>query len=263
MVIHSPEASEVCRGERLTRDPERMVRNTDSVSDTVLGKKTSYSRLTLQPRMSTKSSEEVSTQPSLDLPVPAADIEELIEMTDGLCPPPRSVAELLPASTDEQRVKADVLLDNLVAHEQTYQEIVKTLEREEKRLNERKKQAGGSGSKSKKLIQDIFELQALKQFNKLRIEYHRKKAKNPNLKLCPSVDASTVIARRFGKTDYYARRLREKSTYLHRVGELQTVKQGKGVVHRSLLSESQVVAAIQAWVKGAVPVENGGYVGRV
>lgn len=172
MVTHSPEASEVCRGERLTRDPERMVRNTDSVSDMVLGKKTSYSRLTLQPRMSTESGEEVSTQPSLDLPVPAADIEEPIEMTDGLCPPPRSVAELPPVSTDKPRVKADVLLNNLVAHEQTYQEIVKTLEREEKRLNERKKQAGGSGSKSKKLIQDIFELQALKQFNKLRIEYH-------------------------------------------------------------------------------------------
>lgn len=52
-------------------------------------------------------------------------------------------------------------------------------------------------------------------------------------------------------------------TYLHRVGELQALKQGKGATHRSLLSDPQVVAAIQAWVKGAVPVEKGGYVGRV
>jgi len=144
-----------------------------------------------------------------------------------------------------------------------YQEIAKVLEREEGKLNKKRKQAGGSTTKSKKLVRDTFELDALKQFNNLRIEYHRKKAKNPNLKLCPPIKASTMIASRLGKSDYYARRLREKLTYLHRVGELQTSKQGKGATHRSLLSEPQVTAAIQAWVKGAVPVEKGGYVGRV
>lgn len=153
--------------------------------------------------------------------------------------------------------------DKLAAHEQTYQEIMKALEHEEGRLNERRKKAGGSIVKSKKLVQDTFELNALKQFNDLRIEYHRKQAKNPNLKLSPSLEASTTIARRLGKSNYYARRLRERSTYLHRVGELQTSKQGKGATHRSLLSEPQVVAAIQAWVKGAIPVEKGGYIGRV
>ena len=117
--------------------------------------------------------------------------------------------------------------------------------------------------KSKKLIQDTFELNALKQFNDLLIKCHRKKAKNPNLKLFPSLEASTVIAKRLGKSDYYGRRLRERSAYLHRVGELQSARQGKGAVHRSFLLEPQVVTAVQAWVKGVVPLEEGGYTGRV
>lgn len=122
---------------------------------------------------------------------------------------------------------------------------------------------GGSSVKSKKLIQETFELHALKRFNNLRIEYHRKKAKNPKLKLSPSLDASATIAKQLGKTDYYARRLREKLVYLQRVGELQTLRQGKGAVHHSLLSEPRVATAIQAWVKDAIPMEKGGYDGRV
>ena len=72
-----------------------------------------------------------------------------------------------------------------------------------------------------------------------------------------------MIARRFGKSDYYARKLRERLSYLHQVGELKVSKQGKGAAHWSLLSEPQIVVGIQAWVRGAVPAERGGYVGRV
>lgn len=199
----------------------------------------------------------------LNLLTSAVEVNHSIEATEGLDPPLQSVTEAPRESRKGTNAKTDDSNDKLAAHEQTYREIMKILEREEGKLNGRRKQAGSSTTKLKKLVQDTFELNALKQFNNLRIEYHRKKAKNPNLKLCPSLKASTTIARRLGKSDYYARRLREKSTYLHRVGELQTSKQGKGATHQSLLLEPQVVAAIQAWVKGAVPVEKGGYVGRV
>ena len=84
-----------------------------------------------------------------------------------------------------------------------------------------------------------------------------------NLKLCPSLKVSTVIARQLGKTDYYARRLWEKLGYLHQVGILQALKQGKGATHQSLLLEPQVVAAIQVWVKGVILAEKGGYTGWV
>ena len=75
--------------------------------------------------------------------------------------------------------------DELTVHEQTYQEIMKILECEEQKLNKRRKQVGSSSSKLKKLIQDMFKLCALKQFN----------ARKPNLKLCPSLNASITIVR--------------------------------------------------------------------
>ena len=209
-------------------------------------------------------SECAGTEPPPNPPISVKDFEDpVIEAAGGSRLPLQSVTGLQHESTGGLDVETGDSPDKLAAHEQTYQEITKVLEREEGKLNERRKRAGSNSSKSKKLVQDTFELQALKQFNDLRIEYHRKKVKNPNLKLCPSFKASTVIARRLGKTDYYARRLREKLGYLHRVGELQASKQGKGTTHRSLLSEPQVVAAIQVWVKGVIPAEKGGYTGRV
>ena len=177
--------------------------------------------------------------------------------------PPRSGAEPSRGSGKGQQVEVGVSRVTLEVHEQTHQEIMETLEREERKLKEKQKQVGGSTTKLKKLIQDTFELNALKQFNDLWIKYHWKKARNRNLKLSPSIEASTVITRRLGKSDYYARRLCERSSYLHWVGELQVSKQGTGAAHRSLLSEPQIVANIQAWVKGVVPAEKGGYVGRV
>ena len=69
---------------------------------------------------------------------------------------------------------------------------MKILEHEEWKLNERRKQVGSSSSKLKKLIQDMFKLCTLKQFNGLWIENHWKKAKKTNLKLCPSMQASRL-----------------------------------------------------------------------
>lgn len=206
---------------------------------------------------------QAGTQPSLNPPVSVTEVDHLIEAAGGLHQPSQSVTEVPRNLENGTKAKANDLNDKLAAHEQMYQGIMKALEREEGKLNERRKQAGGSIVKSKKLVQDTFELNALKQFNNLWIEFHRKKAGNPNLKLCPSLKASTTIARQLRKSDYYARKLRERSMYLHRVGELQASRQGNGAAHRSLLSEPQVVAAIQAWVKGAVPVDKGGYIGRV
>ena len=217
---------------------------------------------TLQLDMDANKSEQASTQPLLNPQTSAAEVERehsLNEVTGGSCPPPQSAAEPLCEPMESTKAMAE----RLVVHEQMHWEMTKILEHEEGKLNERRKRVGGSTTKSKKLVQDTFELNALKQFNNLRIEYHQKKAKNPNLKLCPSLEASTTVARQLGKSDYYAQRLREKLTYLHQVGELQTLKQGKGAVHQSLLSELQVAAAIQTWVKGAIPVEKGGYIRRV
>jgi hypothetical protein len=217
----------------------------------------------LQPDTDTEEIERPDIRQSPPNPQSQAEAEQLIEVTGEAHPPPQPNENPQHESTQGLKTKGDALADRLAVHEQTHQEIAKVLEREEKKLDERRKQAGGNTIKLKRITRDVIELNALKQFNNVRFEYQRKKVKDPNLKLCPSLKASTVIARRFGKTDYYARSLREKSAYLHRVGELQISKRGKGAAHQSLLSEPQIVSAIQAWVKGAVPMEKGGYIGRV
>ena len=155
------------------------------------------------------------------------DVDELsYEAPGGPHSPSQPITEPQHKLKKWSRVRIDDLTIKLAAHEEMYQETMKLLEREEEKLKEQRKQAGGSTTKSKKLVQDMFELNALKQFNSLRIEYHRKKAQNPSSTLCPSLKASTAIAKRLGKSNY-AQRLQEKVTYLHRVGELQTPKQGK------------------------------------
>lgn len=193
----------------------------------------------------------------------AVEAEHSLGVTEEPNPSPWPVEKRLGESRKTSTTKTDDPCGILTVHEQKYQDIAKALEREEARLTERQKKLGGNSAKLKRHIQETFDLNAMKQFNDLQIEYQRKKAKNPTLKLRPSLDASTTIARRFGKSDYYAKRLRGKLSHLHQVGELQVSRQGKGAAHQSLLSQPQVVAAIQGWVKGTVAPEKGGYIGRV
>lgn len=136
-----------------------------------------------------------------------AGVEDLTEATGESEVHPQSTTEIPCEFTRGLEMEADDAVGGLVAHEQTYQEITVVLEREERKLNERRKQAGGNSKKSKKLVQDTLELCALRQYNNLWIEYHRKKAKKPLLKVRPSLDASTAIVKWLGKSDYYARRL--------------------------------------------------------
>lgn len=65
-------------------------------------------------------------------------------------PPPPPVVTLPHESRRGPKTKADDLNVKLVANEQIYQEITKTLEHEERELNERKKQVGGNIAKLKK-----------------------------------------------------------------------------------------------------------------
>ena len=187
----------------------------------------------------------------------------MAEAADELCSSPQPAQKSPRESAKGSKAGGDHLADQLAVDEQTHQELARVLEREEKKLNERRKHVGGNTTKSKRLVEDTLELNALKQFNDLRIEYQRRRSKNGKSKLSPSIEASVAISRRLGRSQYFARKLRQKLFYLHRVGELQMSKQGKGAAHQSLLSEPRVVAAIQMWVKGTVPKEEGGYDGRV
>ncbi|KAJ7584549.1 hypothetical protein C8J56DRAFT_1027796 [Mycena floridula] len=77
----------------------------------------------------------------------------------------------------------------------------------------------------------------------------------------PVTRASEIVAARCCKTRYYARRLREMAAYMERTGELLENKQGQGAHHESFLTIPGVYSALQIWVKGEMPFEEGGFNG--
>ena len=72
------------------------------------------------------------------------DVDDPIEVAGPSHSPRQSPAEPPCNSAKGSKVKANELAEKLAAHEEMYQEIVKVLEREDGKLNERRKQAGGS-----------------------------------------------------------------------------------------------------------------------
>lgn len=100
---------------------------------------------------------------------------------------------------------------------------------------------------------------ALKKIPKSRRAIHKMKMK----KIKPSVDASKSIANRCSKGPYFARRLRHMAAHLLRSGCLPENNSGKGARHATWLAEPQVSEAIEEWLKGTMPFEEGGYNGKV
>lgn len=87
----------------------------------------------------------------------------------------------------------------------------------------------------------------------------RKKQK----KIRPMQTASETIAQRFGKGPWFARRLRWTASYVLRTQELPGSNQGRGAHHQSPFNQPAIRSAIEKWVKGLVPVKEGGYDGAV
>jgi hypothetical protein len=79
----------------------------------------------------------------------------------------------------------------------------------------------------------------------------------------PSARASEEVAELSGKGPYFARRLRHLSAYLLRTGMLPETRQGKGAAHESLLNRSEVRAGLRLFVTGLIPIDEGGFEGRV
>ena len=51
--------------------------------------------------------------------------------------------------------------------------------------------------------------------------------------------------------------------YLQQTGELPENNQGKGATHATHLDNPDVVSAVRNWVIGLVPVDEGGFKGRI
>jgi hypothetical protein len=133
---------------------------------------------------------------------------------------------------------------------------------------------------SKAAANDILFLVSLRQYNDLRLKYALEKADliqslstaSPNVRprikmrisrIRPSTDAGNLVASRAGKGPYFARTVRSAAQEMLRTGKLPENRMGKGAVHASLLQVPGVQSALQRWTKGLLPVEEGGFEGRV
>ncbi|KAF9008427.1 hypothetical protein BDQ17DRAFT_1323742 [Cyathus striatus] len=104
-------------------------------------------------------------------------------------------------------------------------------------------------SVTKELSSDKFVLERKDLQN--RIKSAPKQARNTLKKrissIRPAAKASEAIAARFNRTWYF----------------LPENKQGKGAYHKSYLDQLDVNSAIQNWLKGEVPLDKGGFKGRL
>lgn len=132
----------------------------------------------------------------------------------------------------------------------------------------------------KSAANSVLELEYLRAFNNARFELQTKlqkqkdaitnapprmraamRTKYPSIQ--PSVQASAKVNRLSGKGPYFAKRLCHLSAYLLRTGLLPENNQGKGASHETLLNRADVLAGLRLFVTGVIPVNEGGFEGRV
>ncbi|KAF9016275.1 hypothetical protein BDZ89DRAFT_920736, partial [Hymenopellis radicata] len=91
----------------------------------------------------------------------------------------------------------------------------------------------------------------------------RPKLKARRARIKPAENASIRVACSAGKTKYHALKLRSAGQHLFRTGLLPENHQGKGAVHESNFDKPEVKEKLEAWSKGLVAVEDGGFKGRI
>jgi hypothetical protein len=132
----------------------------------------------------------------------------------------------------------------------------------------------------KAAVSKILDLEALKRFNDLRLEYSLKiqvarkrvtdapartkaqmRTKIPKIR--PTTDASEKVAFAYAKGPSFARRLRRTAAFLLETGALPESNQGKGAFHASALNNPDVISALRHWATGVLDVKDGGFEGGV
>ncbi|KAF7310230.1 DDE family endonuclease [Mycena indigotica] len=108
-------------------------------------------------------------------------------------------------------------------------------------------------------------LQRLADVDRLRLVPgpQRPKLRQKIAKQKPALAASKCIAARFSKSNYFATKLRSAAIMLEKTGELPDNKHGQGGAHKSHIDNPEVKSRLRVFLKGDIPVEEGGFVGRI
>ena len=159
--------------------------------------------------------------------------------------------------------------------QQEHNELKKLIARHQKLLRSKQKLFGDA-----KAASIVFDLECLSRYNELRLNLclwlnqqretianakpcHRAILKAKMKSIQPATHASQGVAQLVAKSDSFARRLCLMARYLQRTGELPENNQGKGATHATHLNNLEVASAVRSWVVGLVPVDEGGFEGRV
>lgn len=174
------------------------------------------------------------------------------------------------SSSPPQSIEADITND-----EHTHKKLQRQIEVLRKKYKKKKTVLTDNNASSR-----MLDLEAISQYNDLRFKLiNEQRVLKSRLKNCPritqqrlrkritrispSTDASISVARRLGKSSYYARVLRSMTNELFRTGQLPESRQGKGATHKSYLLNPRVTSALRNWVKGLLPDDEGGFIGLV
>ena len=127
----------------------------------------------------------------------------------------------------------------------------------------------------------ILDLGALNQYNDIHLQFAEKLLKHkwkvacaaPMLcaqlkrskqsKIHPSVDASNAVATTAAHGPHFAQQLCNMASYILHTELFPTSNHGKGAAHPSLLNNPEILSHLQQWVKGLLPLNQGGFEGWV
>ncbi|KAJ7264692.1 hypothetical protein C8J57DRAFT_1230464 [Mycena rebaudengoi] len=82
-------------------------------------------------------------------------------------------------------------------------------------------------------------------------------------KMKPSISASITVANQFSKTKYWAQKLRSAARTFSETGQLPENNQGKGAKHKTHFDDPDVKPRLEAFARGLVPQDKGGFKGRI
>jgi hypothetical protein len=177
------------------------------------------------------------------------------------------------ASTTSETAKQDDL--RAAEFKRTHRQLCSLIGKTRKQYHKKRTQLTDDNAASR-----LIDLEALDQYNNLRLRLqleclslklrykmargvmrHQLKLRMSQIK--PAINASTTVAGRCNRGPSFARTIRSMAAHLLTTNQLPENNQGKGASHKTLLTDPRVASALQEWVKGGLPVTDGGFEGRV
>ena len=181
-----------------------------------------------------------------------------------------------PATDDEDSVQGPDLEDVANSSQDVHARLWKLIAGHLKKLRKKKTLLTNQSAANM-----VLDLEALNRYNDLRLQFgekllehkqkiacaapilHAQLKRSKQAKIRPSMDASNAVVTTAAHRPHFARRLCDMASHILRTELLPTSNRGKGAAHPSLLNNPEVLSHLRQWVKGLIPLNQGGFEGQV